>query len=158
MTLGKREKYNVLRFGKRRRGAATLEFVFAFSLLTILFIIIISFQIVVMHRIAAAYSVWRIQRVEGILNGNGVFVKKESNAGLFGREGFGDLVVYTLKDSNIKVEVPKSEQSEYVVKYDTSLLNGLLKFYYGKNAPKYISDNIDWFEPKPPPDVGEHNK
>jgi len=149
-------KVNSSKHSKFKQGAVNLEFVFMFSLLLIIFVIIFAFEIITIHRIAAVYSIWRIQRVEGI-SSKEVFVKDQAENGFLHETYFGNLVIDTLKDSNIEIEIPESQKTGiYTVDYNIFLIKGLLNFYYGQNAPEHASDNIDWFEPKPPPDVPEH--
>jgi len=93
--------------------------------------------------------------VEGIC-GNQVFLEDQNDNGIFHKIGFGDLVIETLKKSNIEISQKTGETGVFIADYNISLLKGLLNFYYGNNAPKNASDNIDWLEPGPPPDVPEH--
>ena len=151
-----------LSMGKRlhyRKGAVTLEFLFAFLFLMVFFVIIISFEFILISRISAVHSIWRIQRVESISKSQ-LFINNEdgNNKNGFTRKvGFGDLVVDTLKNSNIIIQPPKNEaQDPYLADYNIALLKGLLNFYYGEESPKKSSDSVLWLEPGQPKTYEEH--
>jgi hypothetical protein len=151
-------------FKKKRIGAVTLEFLFAFIFLLIFFVVIFAFQIITLHRIEASYSTWRIERVRGISNGALPSSDKTSDeeTGLTGNETFDGAVMKTLKDSNILIKLIKAEGDEqqttspgYEITYNIDLLKGILK-YIGdtSDAPK---ENIRWTEPKWPKIIPENN-
>jgi hypothetical protein len=153
-----------MRLFKKRIGAVALEFLFAFIFLLIFFVVIFAFQIITLHRIEASYSTWRIERVWGISNGALPSSDKtsEEETGITGSETFDGAVMETLKNSNILINLIKSDGDEqqitspgYEITYNIDLLKGILK-YIGdtSDAPK---ENIRWTEPKWPKIIPDHN-
>ena len=151
---------------QKRRGAATLEFVFAFIFLLIFFIVIISFQFITIQRMAGVISVWRIQRVSSLVNNEKLFIQttpSNSNYNIINTIGFGDLVVMTLKSANITVlkdkedNNPNKQDNQYKIVYHSPFLKTFEKYFYDKDI-KNPYDKIYWVEPKSPPKYDEHGK
>ncbi len=139
---------------EKRSGVLAIEFLFAFVFLLMFFLVIFTFQVIVLHRIEACYSVWRIERVESIDDPQDPNLKVTVNG------GFGDVVIGTLNDSNISVvtlpDQSNIQSSAYKVSYNIDLIKGLLRFLMEKNSPEALTDTVEWIEPLPPELVVEH--
>ena len=165
---------------RKRRGAATLEFVFAFIFLLIFFIVIISFQFITIQRMTGAISVWRIQRVGSFVEDDNLFKalspnnkpcssnssnnynnahnnsqNNEKSSDNNKEIGFGDLVVMSLKSANITIPKTNNSDKQYKIVYYSPFLKTFEKYFYNRNIENPY-DKIYWVEPKSPPDCKEH--
>jgi len=150
-------KEGKLKCFKLEKGFVSLEFVFMFSFLLIIFVIIFAFEIITIHRIGAIYSAWRIERVQGIIDEE-PFSENNPDSQIVENIKFGDLVLKTLKSTNINLTPPSELDKSYTVDYDIYLVKGIFKLYYGKNAPDSLEEKINWIEPGKPPEWEEHQK
>jgi len=161
----------------KRRGAATLEFIFAFTFVVVLFLIIFSLEVFVIIRMAEAFDVWRVARVSSIISWDyttssrrkGDLSKKNpgSSQEIFGvninlsdlgieKEKFGDKVASSLEGAfNLSfLENPNSNSAkdspvEVFIQYNAPVFRQYLKVE---------KEYLYWKCPGHPKEICEHQE
>lgn len=145
---------------ERRKGSTAFEFLVMFGFLLVFFIVIFFFEIIIINRISACYSAWRVFRVNGISSSKKSSEEVSSNK-LY---DFENLVIDTLKSSNINLvsessnndATSETSENNYYVRYNNDLVKSISPLYYGNKAEE-LKEKILWYEPRQPKSLDEHN-